>query len=424
MSNNQPVEPSDLDPQSFAKPAVDAPWSDIPVAKTAPADVPKSRNRLKRWRNRVLAVVLGVVVGVAIAEILVRILQIEPPKLRSKVQLINRMADPPVYYHCYPDNRHGELSPLPDISKGDWVLQDYTFEHQSLSLKLLSETPWCVEYRHSTKGIRDRELSPQPAPGVTRLAVVGDSFVFGEGVPQDRTLPSQIAKLAGENVECFNGGQVGANTEQEVAMLRHIVQESGSARAILVFIPNDIKLSPALARRQEYINDLILIRDRYLQQHRRHSWYMGRLRVLDLAISPWQLRKIRTDTINWYLDSYDPSQNSAHLSELQGHFKVIKEQPHCRTVLVLYPLLEDFESGYPLASVHTRVARMAREAGLDVLDLAPTFAGRNTQSLWVHEADHHPNGTANEIAAQAIVEWLRNDVPGFLPEPSATAPQQ
>jgi hypothetical protein len=82
-------------------------------------------------------------------------------------------------------------------------------------------------------------------------------------------------------------------------------------------------------------------------------------------------------------------------------------------VLALYPLLEGFEEVYPLQAVHDSVAAMARSAGLDVIDLAPAFAGRSTRSLWVHPSDHHPNGSAHAIATRALLEGLHR-IDGFL----------
>jgi hypothetical protein len=50
---------------------------------------------------------------------------------------------------------------------------------------------------------------------------------------------------------------------------------------------------------------------------------------------------------------------------------------------------------------------------LPVLDLAPHFAGRPTESLWVHTTDHHPNGIAHGMAARAIAHWLGR-LEGFI----------
>lgn len=358
------------------------------------------------------AVLLGLLAGLVMAEVLVRVLGIEPVRLMTKVQLFDLTADPPVYYHCYPDNRHGEFRPLPDVTRGSWRLEDYTFERGDLPLSKLADTPWCVEYRHSSKGIRNPEIAPQPKPGVTRIAVVGDSFVFGEGVPEEGTLPRQLGQLWGPGVECINGGQVGANTEQEVPILDRIVTDAECSRAILVFIANDVALTDELARRQQYINDFILIRDRYLNDAR-SSW--SGLRILDLARTPGMLRQVHHDTLQWYRDSYDPGWNAENLNALRAHLKSVADRKDCRTVLVLYPLLEGLDGEYPLAGVHQTVRKMAESVGLPVIDLAPAFQGQSTEALWVHAADHHPNSTANALAAKAIDRELRTRFPDFLP---------
>lgn len=392
------------------------------VQKGQPANVGTDDQRShRRLGQRLIIIVVQIIVGVAITEIVVRVAGIEPHKMLTKRRLIDLKSDPPVYYHCYPDNPHGEFIPTPDVAHGDWRLQDHTFEHNQLPLAEIDKTPWCVEYRHSSKGIRDREFAPETPSGITRIAVIGDSFVFGEGVAEKDTLPRQIGHILGGTVECINGGQVGANTEQEVVILDNIVRETDSSRALLVFIANDITMTQKLARQQHYINDLILIRDQYLK--RNQAWYSGRLRLLDFASSISDIRKIKRDTIQWYRDCYDRRLNGVNLDRMRSRFSELAQRSDCRTVIVLYPLLEGFESGYPLQEIHDTVARMAQDVGLSVIDLAPAFAGRNTRSLWVHESDHHPNRIAQQIAAEAIVSMLRERVPGFLP-PSAEVPEK
>lgn len=57
--------------------------------------------------------------------------------------------------------------------------------------------------RTNAYGYRDDEWAPGPRPGVTRVAVVGDSYVFGAGVPEedglvDRRLERELQRLAPE----------------------------------------------------------------------------------------------------------------------------------------------------------------------------------------------------------------------------------
>lgn len=361
---------------------------------------------------RLTAIVIGLVAGVAIAEVSLRVMGIQPVKVMTKRQLNDLDSPVPRYFHCYPDNPSGELSPAPDVSEGRWRLHDYSFERTELPLERLSETPWCVECRHSSRGIRDREFEEPPPEGHVRLAIVGDSFVFGEGVPEVKTLPRQLEGLLKPNVECVNAGQVGANIEQEAAILEAVVNGAHCQAALLVLIPNDIPLTRELAERQEYINDLILVRDKYLDEHR--GWFQGRSRVLDLALSPWQMAKIRRETIQWYLDSYDPRWNAKNLRQLQDLLTNVKKSSTVPVGVVLYPLMEGFETNYPLQPVHDVLAEAARNAELPVCDLAPAFAGANTESLWVHPSDRHPNGSAHRRAAEEIARWLREDHPDWL----------
>ena len=373
------------------------------------------RSKKKNILFRIAALGVGLILSLAVIETVVRIFQISPPRLISKRQLIDQSEiDRNAYYHCYPDNHSEELVPVPDTQHGDWELSTYTRNPEKLPLNRLSETPWCVKYEHSSKGIRDRELPDQPAEGVMRIACIGDSFVFGEGVPIEKTIARQLGALLGKKYEVINGGQVGANTMDELQILAAIAKGANCQRAIFVFIPNDIPVHPRLAQRQKYINDLVQIRDQNLDDYKKTTWHGGYLKSIGLMTAPFEMEKIKRETIQWYLDSYDPRYNAENMKVFRETIQTIPKIPGCRSVFVIYPLMEGFESGYPLYSIHEKVKAIAEDAGLPVLDLTSAFAGQKTSNLWVHSTDHHPNGKANAIAAQAINEWLRKDVPWFL----------
>jgi len=57
--------------------------------------------------------------------------------------------------------------------------------------------------------MRDLERAPEPAPGVLRVALVGDSFVFGEGVPLEKALPARLQADLGAKFEILNLGWPG-----------------------------------------------------------------------------------------------------------------------------------------------------------------------------------------------------------------------
>jgi len=350
------------------------------------------------------------------------ILPIEPERIRTKRLLINATTKPMVSYACYSSNPNGELRELPDTSQGKWVLLNNMMQIAEVPLDRLPETPWCVEYRMSQLGIRDREYNVTPPTGVLRIPVFGDSFVLGEGVPIEKTLTNQTLQILGPTkFELMNMGSSGWNTHRELQSLEAAVPHFHAKRAIVVFTANDVEITPELESRQGYINDLINIRDEHLDKHQEKAWYNGPSRLVRFVGSSLEMRLIGNETIQWYKDMYDERYNQANLMRFTSYLHRMGARTDCKIAFVLYPLMEGLEGEYPLAEVHAKVAQMAKTAGMPVLDLAPAFKGQRTKDLWVHDSDHHPNGKGQAIAAKALAEWLRS-LPGFLdPPPTASS---
>lgn len=91
------------------------------------------------------------------------------------------------------------------------------------------------------QGIRaTREFAPEPAPGVTRIALFGDSATFGEEVDDDATLPHHLERLL-DRAEVLNFGVRGYGLGQMVLRL----EEDGLALrphhvVLVVLLPSDI----------------------------------------------------------------------------------------------------------------------------------------------------------------------------------------
>lgn len=375
---------------------------------------------------RTFSVVLGLIVACLLVEAALWVFQIEPTRVLTKRLLVNADSKPIVSYACYPSNPNGEFREIPDTTQGNWLLISNMLPAEELPIERLPETPWCVEYRMSRLNIRDREYAAVTPPGTLRMAMFGDSFVLGEGVPIEKTLSRQTVRLLGPKYELLNMGSSGWNTHQELQSLEYYVPIVHAKRAIVVFTANDVEVTPELESRQTFINDLINIRDEHLARHEEHVWYNGHSRLLRFIGGSLEMRRIGNETIQWYKDMYDERHNKFNLVNFSRYLKRMADRTDCEVVYVLYPLMEGLEGEYPLAEVHAKVAKMAENAGLPVLDLAPAFAGQKTSDMWVHESDHHPNGKAQAIAAKALVEWLHT-LPGFLdlpPEPATTAPAE
>jgi hypothetical protein len=84
---------------------------------------------------------------------------------------------------------------------------------------LVSDEPWQADLATNALGFRDVPHGKK-AMGVTRVAVLGDSFVFGSGVKQDEPLTRRLAALLGPSFEVVNLGVAGYGTDQALLTLR------------------------------------------------------------------------------------------------------------------------------------------------------------------------------------------------------------
>jgi lysophospholipase L1-like esterase len=361
---------------------------------------------------RLVAVTLGLLLAFTTIEVVFRVFEVRPGYITKRVL---KSPSGRTNYFCYPSNPHGELSPVPPVN-GAWKLIPLAYPFEPISLDRLKDTPWCAEYSLSAQGLRDREYGDRP-PGVLRIAGLGDSFAAGEGVPLNVSLFKQMERLLGEGYEVVNAAHPGIGTAAELQRLQQISRFQ-CQRGIVVFIPNDIELSPSLLSRQDFINDLINIR----QEHFDRKFGQGafRSRALEYAREKLLMRNVTQKTTQWYLDCYSDA-NRDNVLRLEATIRQFAAAPNLPVVFVLYPLLENLENGYPFHKIHQQVGAMLDRAGIPYLDLAPVFEGRKTASLWVHPVDHHPNGKAHAIAAEAIVNWLKRQQPSFLERPTETA---
>jgi lysophospholipase L1-like esterase len=368
------------------------------------------RSRARRIAFRAAAALVGIAAALLLVEATLRVLDLRSPGMLTKRRL-NSRSDPGLTYHCYPDNPDGAFSAAPSVESGAWRLLAETVPARELPLEDLARTPWCVEYRISEQSLRDRFYGPRAPTGVLRIAGIGDSFAFGEGVPLEDSLFKRLESLLGDGYEVINAAVPGAGTAREREILDQVSGGLDASRAIVIFTPNDIALTRELRERQDYINDLVVIREPVAATRSTSP-----LRSIELMVSALRTRRITRETLRWYRDMYDAAHNRPGLERLAEDLRAMAGRPGRRVALVIYPLMEGLDR-YPLGPVHATVTALAREAGLPVLDLAPAFAGRDAASLHVHPSDHHPNAAAHDLAARAIAEWLRREHPDFLAGP-------
>ncbi|MDE2811346.1 MAG: SGNH/GDSL hydrolase family protein, partial [Gemmatimonadota bacterium] len=100
-----------------------------------------------------------------------------------------------------------------------------------------------VEMRINSIGLRDREFADAKAAGVRRVALFGDSFVEGWGVPIEAAVSRQLEaclRREGAAVEVANFGVAGYGTDQALLFFERQGPRFGADEVVLFFYGNDL----------------------------------------------------------------------------------------------------------------------------------------------------------------------------------------
>ena len=118
------------------------------------------------------------------------------------------------------------------LSEGEhWIKPPHSFGKHTTSINRL--------------GLRNPPIDDLHNPGTTRIIVLGDSFTFGQAVPQERLFTSVLERNLNHSpsvrFEVINAGVPGYGSAQELLLLRSLAQQNVVADLyVLMLFTNDI----------------------------------------------------------------------------------------------------------------------------------------------------------------------------------------
>lgn len=147
-----------------------------------------------------------------------------------------------------------ESIPLVDASGASGYVADPELGYKMRpNARLRFQRPeFSVEVRTNAQGYRDREFGAPEDGGDARVAVLGDSFAWGHGVPVERGMvavaESQL-RDAGKQARLYNLATLGYGQRQHLAQLDSAAS-LGCGWVLLVFCPaNDVLENAGIIRR-------------------------------------------------------------------------------------------------------------------------------------------------------------------------------
>lgn len=240
-----------------------------------------------------------------------------------------------------------------------------------------------AEIQINSQGFRDREFAEEKDPGTFRIAVLGDSIVWGHGLALADTFAKQLERLLSERkerkVEVLNFGVSGYSTQQEVELYRVKSSRFDPDLVVVGYCLNDYEESSVEGQAFRRLYYDVFTHSYALEQVQRFA--RG---VLGSPLS-------------------DPQKQF----DLHQQFQLLRS--YCgekRIVVVIFPGLIDFRR-YPLADQHERVVAALEGLDCEILDLLTPFRRFEAEALRVNPRDDtHPNALGNRIAAEATASLL------------------
>jgi lysophospholipase L1-like esterase len=244
---------------------------------------------------------------------------------------------------------------------------------------------------------------PAAEPGTReRIACIGDSFTFGDGVPE----ADAFVTLLGADepgLELLNYGVPGFDITQVADQVEARVLADGPDRLVYAMTLNDAPTAgdaalAAQAAQAQADFQRSLDGPRGLARSSRLADLIQR-RVRSARAGAEYHAVVR--------DSFaEDGPGWAGLVDELERLEGLARGAGAELTVVLFPLLVSLDGDYPFAAEHARIGAACRAAGIDFLDLLPAYRGQDSRSLWVHPTDQHPNPRGHALAAEAIAAHL------------------
>ncbi|MCU0674897.1 MAG: SGNH/GDSL hydrolase family protein [Myxococcota bacterium] len=385
-------------------------------ATTADSGTPGARST--RPKGFDLMVMLAI--GFAIAELAVRLLGLEPTTYPPHRML--ETADKRRGLECYPEVVAGGLDV---VDLRDSVIYSQAVEHgftgAQLDGALENHTPHCVLFSYNAHTRRDTELRVDAR--VPSVMVIGDSFTEGAGVPEDEVFPRrlerrlqdalgrtpqepwQLAVMEPRAIRVWNAGRRGADQPQIRDDLSRFLPLVEPDVVVYAFVLNDFEMSEEHRARQQYLNDLVMDRQRTGTPDWKLPRWLGWSALVRAFTARGRLAEETRRTVDWYLGMTGP-ENADGWARTQDDLRAMRDAVEARGdrrfLVAILPLLVGDEGGYPFDPVHEALLRFCDEASLRCVDLREALGRTDPRRLHVHPVDMHPNAIAHARIAEAL----------------------
>jgi hypothetical protein len=257
------------------------------------------------------------------------------------------------------------------------------------------------EGERNSLGFREREVIAK-AGDVVRIAVVGDSLTYGQGLRLEDRFTERLDKALGEAVEILNFGVPGANYERHRESVATAIEAAIPDVLILQWFVNDVEPPDERAPRAMNLAGPL---HRFVQPRSALYFLANRgftQMQYDLGLVPSWTR---------YYDRFADPQNSGPAIAARERLEAVLDVAATAGVahgIALWPSMTDRETAFMSHdALFARVLEVCEARSLPCLDLRPPLRTLPADAaLVVSTYDAHPSALANHAVAEAMRQWL------------------
>ncbi len=267
--------------------------------------------------------------------------------------------------------------------------------------------------RHNPKGFRDRTHALEPLPNRFRVAILGDSMVFGIGTddPEDRfanRLEKSMTEASGVTTEVIKMALPGWSTRQQLEYFRE----------------NGVRYKPDLVILAYFINDIQGIDPSEPQFEFRRHWltdffttHFYSLDFFDCQYSPARI-KATHELDAWFRIVFKNEKVLALHGQDLAKIQEISQAQDSQFVAVILPVPALMADGQERNSINATFRRLMEEHNIPYLDLWEKLKDYPHERMRVSAWDRHYSLEGNRIVADAIHECLESK--GLFPKRAQT----
>ena len=251
-------------------------------------------------------------------------------------------------------------------------------------------------------GFTDIKRTKIKKEGTKRIAILGDSFVWGDGLPYDQTWSHKLSEMIRnngyDNYEVMSCGRNGWSTKDELNWLVDHGFDYEIDFLILAWTANDLDFGNIPQRYPQWQNASVF---ESIEKYFPYSFEFTSSSINNIIIKGSK----DYGYINWERKLYDP-ENLKRYKILMGKFKYNVDINNCRKIIFMTPN----NSSSRFRELFDNVTPIFDSLKLEYYNIYPEvkneFNGRSTRSLWANHADGHPGQEMTSFYSRKMFDYL------------------